>query len=123
MTPEYLIELVKWGINVAFWPAIAFTPVISFFWPWWKSFWGINIVTLELAIALALIVSIVHTDFGVAVVSNLALAWTEVIALWLVGIIIIWRGALVIITQVRGNRLSRNNQHGNHEVITSSEKH
>lgn len=107
MTSPYLIELAKLGVNVAFWPAFLFTPLISFVWPWWKSFWGINIVTLEIAIMLALINAVLSTDFGLHVTNSVALAWVEIAALYLVGAIVTWRGFLVIIEQVRGVRRER----------------
>lgn len=108
MTPEYLVHLADWGMNIAFWSSVTFPPVASIFWPWWKSSWGINIVMLELAIALALLGSIINIDFGVPIVGNMALTWTIIIALWLVGIIVIWRSVLVVMTQWHGVRKARN---------------
>jgi hypothetical protein len=102
MIPSYLIALAKWGMNLAFWSAVLFVLLSGWVWPWWKSFWGMNILLLEVAIALALLGSVITTDFGVHLISNLMLAWTTTTSLWLVGIIIIWRGFLVISSQLRG---------------------
>ena len=122
MTSQLLIELAKWGVNIAFWPAFVFIPFVSLVWPWWRSFWGINIVTLEFAIMLALISAILSTDFGLHIVNNAVLAWTEVVALWLVGILVMWRGYLVFIAQMRGTRLQRRKSldHENDNATTPS---
>lgn len=115
MTPHYVVELAKWGVNIAFWPACAFTFLISFVWPWWKSSWGINIVSLESAIILALISPVISTDFNTHIASNLAFAWVEVVALFLVGIISTWRGVLVISAQMKGTRNNRRTIAGQEE--------
>jgi hypothetical protein len=107
VTPHYIIELGKWGVNIAFWPAFAFSFLISFIWPWWKSSWGINIVSLEFAIVLALISPVIATDFGAHFTSNITFAWIEIIALFLVGVIVTWRGALVISVQMKGTQKNR----------------
>lgn len=102
MTPAYLITLAKWGMNLAFWSAAGFVVLIGCVWPWWRSFWGMNIVTLEVAIMLALLGSIISVDFNSNVSDNLWFAWLTVSALWLVGVIIVWRGLLVVTEQIRG---------------------
>jgi hypothetical protein len=101
---SHLLGLIIGGMNAAFWSSAAFLLVISIVWPFWKSFWGINIVMLELAIALALLPGILMHDFGLHVLSNSAVGWIEVVALWLVGIIVIWRGGLIITEQVKATR-------------------
>lgn len=102
MTSGFLLFLAKLAINVAFWPALLFLLLIGLVWPWWKSFWGINIVSLELAIVLALLSSIIEVDFHYSVEQNVLMGWVSVAALFLVGGIIIWRGFLVISAQLRG---------------------
>jgi hypothetical protein len=100
--PQYLLDLAEWGMNVAFWASIVFITFIGWLWPWWRSFWGINIVTLEIAIALALLGSILETDFGLGKSQLMLLEWISITALWMVGGIILWRGFLVISAQVHG---------------------
>ena len=100
-------ELTNWGLNVAFWAATSFLLVISIVWPWWKSQWGTNIMLLELAITLALLPTTLSRDFGLHVLSNATAAWLEVAALWLVGIIIIWRGGMIITEQLRAVKIAQ----------------
>jgi len=69
---------------------------------------------LELAISLALFPSILSRDFGMHITSDSAALWVEVVALWLVGIIVIWRGVMIVIEQVRG---VRRNEHPGTEPI------
>lgn len=92
-----------WGFNVAFWASITFLVSISIIWPWWKSSWGANIVLLELGISLALLPGVFSYDFGVHI-STIAGGWVDVAALWLIAVIIVWRGGMIIIEQLRGAR-------------------
>jgi hypothetical protein len=102
MTPDYLITLARWGVNAAFWPAVAFMAFAWTVWPFWKSQWGLNIILLELAIALALISSVLSVDFGLHIADNVVLAWVEIVSLFLVGAIITWRGFLIMSSQLTG---------------------
>lgn len=71
-----------------------------------------NIVLLEAAISLALITTVLSRDFGIRV-STTSGIWVEIVALWLVGIIVIWRGAMIIIEQLRGaQKINGNTDHG-----------
>jgi hypothetical protein len=105
--------LADWGLNIAFWSATVFMLFIGLAWPFWKSFWGINIIIFDFAIALALIPSILAHDFGLHVLSSTAALWVEVAALWLVGIIVIWRGGLIVTEQLRGTK-----HHRSEDVLT-----
>lgn len=110
MTPQYVITAAQWGMNFAFWSAITFAAFAGVVWPWWKSSWGINIISLEIAIALALFEPVLQVDFGVNITSSVVFAWVGVFALWLVGVISVWRGALVISAQVKGRRQAQRNR-------------
>src|SRR5215472_16862785 len=101
MISPILVDLADWGGSVAFWAPVALIMITSVIWPWWKSFWGLNIVLLEVAISLALLPSILFIDFNVHLNTTFG-AWLVVLSLWSVGAIIVWRGALVIIEQLRG---------------------
>jgi hypothetical protein len=102
MTTAYLETLTHWGVNFAFWSALSFAVFSGVVWPWWKSQWGVNIVLLELAIAFALAGPVLSVDFSFHTSTSHAFAWVQLTALWLVGIIIFWRGFLVLSTQLKG---------------------
>lgn len=106
MTPDYLITLFKWALNASFWMAVGFIATTWTVWPWWKSSWGINIISLEGAISLALLPGILGYDFGVRF-SQTAAGWVDVLSLGLVAFIIGWRGYLVVAAQLRGIRRTR----------------
>lgn len=110
-TAGYIIALANWGVNISFWSAAVFILCVGIIWPFWKSFWGMNIVLLELAIALALLPAILARDFGLHVFSSAVALWIQVVALWLVGIIIIWRGGLIITEQIKAVRRPRSSPH------------
>lgn len=96
--PAYVFE---YGANFAFWASVSVLAGTSLIWPWWKSFWGINIVSLESALALALLPFVMSYDFGVRIGNSPPFAWTEAASLWLMGAVIVWRGFLVIQQQLR----------------------
>jgi hypothetical protein len=100
--PQALADFIDYGANVAFWASVGFFLSTSVIWPWWRSFWGVNIIALEGALGLALLPFIMSYDFGVRIVSSLVFAWVEGVSLWLIGIIIVWRGFLVVSQQLRG---------------------
>jgi hypothetical protein len=100
--PQALADFINYGANVAFWASVSFFFLTSLVWPWWRSFWGVNIIALEGALGLALLPFIMSYDFGVHIVSSLVFAWVEGVSLWLIGVIIVWRGFLVVSQQLRG---------------------
>lgn len=83
-------------INAAFIVSLLFTPVVSLFWPWWKEWWGQNIVALELCIAGTLLSSWLYIDFGV---NSDVLQWLTAGFLTLIVLVIVWRTALIWYTQ------------------------
>lgn len=104
--PHALLVTDEWVINFAFWTMIAFFVVTSMVWPWWKSFWGVNIVFLELVIGLALLPAVLSLDFGFSRLTSTAGAWIQIAAVFLAGCIVLWRGALIIHDQLKGAQVS-----------------
>lgn len=100
-------EEVTFALNVAsqftFWVGFAFPIVISFVWPWWRTVWGMNLVTLEVWIWLSLLPAPLHAYFGVP---YHPLLWFQVCAVVGAGVTILWRGILIYLTQRAARRLS-----------------
>jgi hypothetical protein len=99
---QALADLIEYGANVAFWSSVFFFLLTSLIWPWWRSFWGVNIIGLEIALAVALLPFVMSYDFGVRIGASPAFAWSEGTSLWLMGVFIVWRGFLVVGQQLRG---------------------
>lgn len=85
-----------------FWVAFAFPLAVSLFWPWWRSTWGVNIITLEGCIWLSLLPAPLHAIFGVPYTTFLL--WFQVAAVAAAGLVVIWRGILIYLTQRAGAR-------------------
>lgn len=100
-----LRDLSKIAVNVIFWSGIAFPIVIGPFWPWWKSSWGWNMVSLEGALSLALISSILQIDFGLRTTNVLLFLWLTVVSLWIVPAVVIWRTVIILRQQYRASQL------------------
>jgi hypothetical protein len=83
-----------------FWVSLAFPFVTRIFWPWNKSWWGWNIVLLDLSIAGTLFPSWFYMTFHV---SDIGLLWAEVIFLGLVVVNVVWRTVIIWRTQRRGD--------------------
>lgn len=94
--------------NVTFFTSLLFPAVTAFFWRWWASAWGRNIVSLELGIAVTLLPAVLFRDFGT---DDLALRWVQVTALATVPLIVIWRTVMIWLAQrsgaLHGRRLRR----------------
>ena len=78
---------------VLFGLVLAFPVVTAFFWPWWDSPWGRNIVSLEILIAVALLQGVL--EFTHIAIDPYMLAWIGIASVWLISIVIIWRAVLV----------------------------
>ena len=62
--------------------------------------WGRNIVSLEMALALALLPGVLHREVGLPV-NTFLYGWIVVAAIFAAGIIVVWRGFIVFKTQWR----------------------
>jgi hypothetical protein len=96
---QLLTDVGQWLLNLTFAVSVLFPVLASLFWPWWDSWWGVNIITLEACIAATLLPSVLYADFGV---DNYVLRWVQVTSLGLVAAVIVWRGVLIWRTQRRG---------------------
>jgi hypothetical protein len=103
---HFTILASEYVVNFAFWAIIAVFIVTSLIWPWWKSFWGVNIVSLELAIDLALVPSVLSLDFGFSRLTSWPGAWVQIGAVFLAACIVVWRGFLIIHDQLRGAQVA-----------------
>jgi hypothetical protein len=99
---QLIRDLGEYAIWFSFLAAVAFPLVTSLFWPWWQHSWGWNIVTLEMAIAVALLPAWLHYAFGFTIAASTGFAWLQVGAVMLVGVIIVWRTVLIFLTQRHG---------------------
>lgn len=64
---------INYLIPVGFWSALLFVARYSMVAPWWKNSMGRMLVALDLAVALALLPSVLSTEFGRPVDSGFAL--------------------------------------------------
>jgi hypothetical protein len=94
-----LRSIVDWEVNAGFLISLLFPIVTRLYWPWNESWWGINIIALEMAIAGTLFPSFVFLDFGV---DDLALRWFQVVSLGAVIATLIWRAVMIWLTQWNG---------------------
>lgn len=97
---QALLIAVQVVAGVLFWSSLAFPIITAIIWPWWKSWWGRNIVSLDLAIALTFFASVMHIEFGLTSTFT-AFEWMDVVGLGAAAIIIIWRGIMVFLVQWR----------------------
>lgn len=100
-----ILDLSEYAIWFAFLASALFPALTSLFWPWWKTTWGWNIITLELGIALALLPSWLRLAFGLRPTASYAFAWLVIVSVFAVGFVVTWRGILIWRTQRRGERM------------------
>lgn len=91
---QILADLINWGIDAAFLFPFLFPAYIRLIWAWEKDEWGWNIVTLDLAVSLALLPSFYRRVFGVDGDRTFFL-WLVTISLWAIPAIIVWRSVMI----------------------------
>jgi hypothetical protein len=95
MTQEQLaIDLINWGVDVAFLVPFLFPAYIRLIWAWEKDEWGWNIILLDLAVSLAILPTFVHRVAGVRF-STPVFLWLEAASLWFIPMIIVWRSVMI----------------------------
>jgi hypothetical protein len=123
MTQAHLIiNIFNDGVFTAFIVCLAF-PAVGLpkigFWPWYKSEWGWNIVSLEEAITLALlpvwIRRFIHLD-----VSPLIWGWIDAVSIWMIPVIVLWRVYIIWKTQRYNKKDAKDN--GNQEEVQEISK-
>lgn len=100
---QLLADIGKWAAIVTFYVTALF-PLIGVVWPWWQSWWGRNIVLLEIALALTLLKFWVTRTFGTDVAHSLWFTWVSTVALCTVPVIVTWRGGMIVAQQVSAAR-------------------
>jgi hypothetical protein len=95
VSQEDLIRILgEWGLNLSFIVPFLFPFVVRTYWDWTKSSWGWNIISLELAISLAVLRSFIIVDFHVTRGSEW-FDWLTVASLWAIPVIVVWRAYII----------------------------
>lgn len=96
MTPteHALLTVTDWLVSITFWVSFAFPIVTRLFWNWWASWWGRNIVALEVCIAITLLPSVALRYLGLEPEVE-TLLWIQTFALATVPLVVIWRVAMI----------------------------
>lgn len=97
--PEEITTALNVASQFTFWAALLFPAVTALFWPWWRSVWGMNLVTLEVWIWISLLPAPLHAYFGVPYAPLMVF---QVAAVCGAGLTVIWRAVLIYLTQRRG---------------------
>lgn len=97
---QLLDDLAVIGVGILFWVCAVFPILIAIVWPWWQSWWGRNIASLEISLAVAFLPSILKLEFGV-VPNTFLFGWLVVAAVFSAATIVIWRGVMIFLAQRR----------------------
>lgn len=93
-----VMDLADFASALLFWACAIFPFVMAVIWPWWKSWWGRNIVSLEMAIASALLPSVLYREFGINT-NTIFFGWVIVASLFAAAAVVVWRGVLIFQAQ------------------------
>jgi hypothetical protein len=102
---QFLREWATYAIGVTFWVCFTWPAIVRLFWPWWRSMWGWNMAIKTEMLALALLASVLKTEFGIE--PGLVLEWVEVAALTVIPFVIAWRTVLIYRDQKAGAERDR----------------
>lgn len=91
---QTLADVINWGINVAFVISALFPIVIRPIWAWTRSSMGLNVVTLDVVVALALLPTWLHRTFSVNALT-LPFIYVQAISIWLVPTVVVWRALII----------------------------
>jgi hypothetical protein len=98
---HFLMDWVQIAVIASF-LASAFFPVsVSFFYPWWETALGWNLVSLDGALALALLPSFLHQMFGVNITSVWFL-YLIAVSISAIPPIVLWRTWIIYRAQRAG---------------------
>lgn len=92
---QLIHDLDEYAVWFSFLMALVFPPVASAIWKWWGHPWGWNIVTLEIAIAFALLPAWLGIAFGLRREALYVFGWIQFASVVFVGLVIAWRLALI----------------------------
>lgn len=81
-------------VHATFWICFLFVPIVSTFWPWWKTDLGVTVAVKTAAIALILLRTELAWIFGINP-QGTALVWLGLVSFAVVPAVVLWR--LVII--------------------------
>jgi hypothetical protein len=76
-------------------------PLTGFYWSWWETWLGRNLVYFDYVVALALLPLFLHFVFGLTP-HTLYFAWVQSVSLALIPLLIVWRAALIYREQRHG---------------------
>jgi hypothetical protein len=91
---QQVLNIINWGINVAFIVTLLFPIGVRPFWNWMTSDWGWNIVTFDSIVALALLPTWLHHTLGINA-STLLFLYIEAVSIWSVPIVVLWRAWII----------------------------
>lgn len=98
---QVLADVHQIAVQAGFWVALAFPVVTGAYWPWHRSWWGRNLVALDMVIMLALLGSTLHYEFGLDYghAPGHVLLWVTAVSLCLVPAVLIWRMVMIWLVQ------------------------
>jgi hypothetical protein len=97
---HFLRDWVVWASGVAFWVCLFWPAVIRLFWPWHRDEWGWNMVIKTELIAIALLSTTLHYEFGIQ--PGLVLEWIAVAAVTAIPVVVTWRTWIIYRAQQAG---------------------
>jgi hypothetical protein len=98
---QLAIDIINWGINVAFVSSILFPVAIRPIWAWTESAWGWNTIAFDVVVALALLPVWLHRTFNLNP-GSLMFLWIQAASLCAIPVIIIWRTWIIWRVQRHG---------------------
>jgi hypothetical protein len=87
---QFLSDVSAWVVLTSFWVSFLFIPLVSTFWPWWRTPFSKSLMFMEALIPVALLPGALRRMFGISLL-NIGFLWFEITAVALITPAIAWR--------------------------------
>jgi hypothetical protein len=118
MELNLLLHQLQLGTVIAFYASAFFPGVVAPYWPWWKEFFGWNVVLFDWSFSIVAFPSWLNFTFGVSIRNSAPWATVELFGVWCVILNIVVRA--VIIYKFQKKALDRRKQERHRQDATTT---
>src|SRR5882724_84338 len=120
-----LLHQLRLATVIAFYATLVFPGVVAPIWPWWKEWFGWNVITFDWSFTIVSFPTWLNLTFDVSVRNSVPWAWFELVGIWLVILNIPVRVAIIFFIQksvARKNHEENGNATPRHQRVSAKRR-